>query len=251
MTRDERQRIAEGEVHVWWLDPLALSAARLAAYRAVMTDEERAREQRMAFPHLRRDLVATRGLARGVLARYAGVAPSDLRFSHNPYGRPHIIAPAAAIGLHFNLSNTTGLIACGLGPTYAIGVDVESVERAIDLDGLAEVSFSPDECAAMRRLPPARRRERFFVLWTLKEAYIKARGLGLQLPLDQFSFHLDEPDGEIRISFGPAIADDPSRWRFWLRCPRAGHQLAVAAEAGVGALRLFELPLAAGGLDPV
>jgi 4'-phosphopantetheinyl transferase len=76
-------------------------------------------------------------------------------------------------------------------------------------------------------LPPSARPDRFFDYWTLKESYIKARGLGLQLPLDQFSFHLGD-DVPIRISFGPRIADDPARWQFDLRCLTPRHRLALA-----------------------
>ena len=133
-------------------------------------------------------------------------------------------------GLRFNLSHTDGLVVCLVAVEREIGVDVEHTARAGSVGiEIAERFSSPSEVAELRSLPFADQRSRFFDYWTLKEAYIKARGLGLHLPLDQFSFHLGltpvtperEPTRQhgapgpgpappIRISFGPRIPDDPA-----------------------------------------
>ena len=99
--------------------------------------------------------------------------------------------------------------------SYDIGVDVERLSRVTKPSLIADRFFAPAEVAALRALPEPQQRQRFFELWTLKESYIKARGLGLAIPLHQFWFA--EPDGDpVAISFGPELPDDPHAWQFRL-----------------------------------
>src|SRR5262249_50795126 len=107
-----------------------------------------------------------------------------------------------------------------------VGVDVEHVNRRLVGLELAERFFAPVEVAALRALAEENRGEHFFAYWTLKEAYIKARGLGLSLPLDAFAFQLDP--GCPRITFTERIADNPSAWQFARQRPGPDHALAVA-----------------------
>ena len=119
----------------------------------------------------------------------------------------------------------------GVTSGRALGVDVESVEaREADVDGLDRY-FAPEESAALRSLPPAARRRRFFELWTLKESYIKARGLGLAIALDAFRF---EPTGErgLTLHVRPQLGDSPGGWRLWQLDLRCGHVAAVCAARG-------------------
>jgi 4'-phosphopantetheinyl transferase len=94
---------------------------------------------------------------------------------------------------------------------------------------LAERFFSPSEAATLRGLSIDLQPERFLQYWTLKEAYVKARGMGLSLALDRFSFDLDEV-GDIRASFGPELCDSPGCWHFWLLQPAPGYLAAVCAQ---------------------
>ena len=96
--------------------------------------------------------------------------------------------------------------------------------------------FSPCEARALRALPDSEQTRRFFAYWTLKESYIKARGLGLSLPLDQFSFLLDNED--IRVAFDEKLADDPARWRFALLSAPPHYMIAVGVDTGGAALSL-------------
>src|SRR6185436_18685723 len=98
--------------------------------------------------------------------------------------------------LHFNLTNTRGLVACAVSVAHAeVGVDAEALDRSGETVAIADRYFSTEEVRALRALPESAQRQRFFAYWTLKESYIKARGLGLRLPLDQFSFRLGESIG--------------------------------------------------------
>jgi 4'-phosphopantetheinyl transferase len=128
---------------------------------------------------------------------------------------------------HFNLSHTSGAVACVIAGEPLVGVDVEAMDRAGSTTDIAARFFAPPEVEVLHRLPAAAQRDCFFRFWTLKESYIKARGLGLTLPLDQFWF-VPGPGEAIAIDFGPGIVDTPSRWRFVERQPTPQHRLAVA-----------------------
>lgn len=208
----------------------------LRQHRALLTADEVNRLERFHFERDRRMFLATRALVRTALSEYASVAPQAWRFAAREHGKPYIVHPAVRPELHFNLANTKGLVVCAVSCRCAnIGVDAETTERSVERDEIADAYFSPLEAAALRALPPADRPPRFLSYWTLKESYIKARGLGLAIPLDQFSFLLD--DGPIRISFDPRLNDHPARWRF-SSLATARHCLAVAADAGNSALCL-------------
>jgi 4'-phosphopantetheinyl transferase len=139
--------------------------------------------------------------------------------------------------LRFNQSNSVELAVCLLalpGPTPGaaaaeVGVDVESFSRAEEIVPLAPRVFSAAECAQLDALPANELPDRALSLWTLKEAYIKARGMGLSLPLQGISFLFDTPN-VIRLEVDPSVDDDPSRWRF-CRIDHAGHRLALVVEA--------------------
>lgn len=200
------------------------------AYLELLLPDERARHDRYIFARDRLQYLATRALVRTVLSQYADVAPTAWRFATGERGKPYIVGPDPSLALHFNLSNTRGLIVCAVSRAHRrLGCDTEDITRRTETVAIAEHYFSPLEVAALTALPESRHRERFFSYWTLKESYIKARGLGLALPLDQFSFLLDGRP-EIGIAFDPRLADDPRRWRFDLRRLGARHFVALGVD---------------------
>src|SRR6185295_18612851 len=120
---------------------------------------------------------------RTTLSHYAAVDPTAWQFARNRRGRPEISGPLGVAPLRFNLSNTAGLIACLVTLGVDVGVDVEDTHRRGETVRIANRFFSASEVAALEALPPERQRQRFFEYWTLKESYIKARGMGLAIPL--------------------------------------------------------------------
>ena len=220
--------IRADEAHLWYVFPDDIQdPSLLTAFQQFTTPNERKRSQQFAFDRLRRQYLITRGLCRVALSRYADVDPRDWRFERNEYGRPEVSSPKDFAHLRFNLSNTRGLVACLVTFVLKAGVDVEDLTRKSETTSIAERYFSPLEVAALLSLPAEKRRDRFFEYWTLKEAYVKARGMGLSIPLNQFSFHLD--DGlPIRISFDSCPGDDPHSWQFALSRPSERHLMAVA-----------------------
>lgn len=221
------------EVHLWVVEPEKVEEPRLlAAYLALLGADERERHQRFRFEKHRRQFLVSHALVRVTLSRYAPVAPQDWRFSTNAYGRPEIAGDAVP-GLRFNLSHTDGMAVCAVALGAEVGADVEHSARPGQTVELAESFFSRSEVAALHALPGSRQRERFFDYWTLKESYIKARGAGLSLPLDQFAFHL-EPGRPPRISFDPRMGDDPETWQFVQVKLSDEHPAAVAVRRARG-----------------
>ena len=195
-------------------------------YAALLTDEERARWQRFRYPRYRREYLATRALVRSALSHYRPLAPGEWRFQRNAHGKP---AADPDCGLRFNLSNSLGLVVCLIGTGSDVGVDVEPCERAQKIAELAPEVFSPLELAQLEALPTGERLNRALSLWTLKEAYIKARGMGLSLELSKFSFAFGGADG-IRLEVDACLGDETGRkWRFCL-LDHAGHRIALMAD---------------------
>jgi 4'-phosphopantetheinyl transferase len=163
------------------------------------------------------------------LSNYADVPPEAWRFVTNEFGRPEIDAPKDARWLKFNLSHTNGLIALIIAREREVGVDVEDRERRGRLLNVADRYFSPSEVEALHALPDEEQLERFFLYWTLKESYIKARGMGLAIPLAQFSFTIGSAESAITIDFDPKLNDDPARWQFIAMSFGRRHAVAIGA----------------------
>lgn len=220
--------IAKDEVHVWYLFSDSVGeGAWLDACRSMMSAAERQRHERFAFDRHRRRFLISRGLLRTVLSRYADVEPAALQFVENEHGRPELARASILSPVRFNFSHTDGLLACAVALDREVGIDVEYLERHTADADVARRYFSPQEVADLQALPPSERRHAFFDYWTLKEAYVKARGMGLSIPLDQFTIHL-APDRPVTISFGPGLTDDPSSWQFARFRPGPAYRMALA-----------------------
>lgn len=201
--------------------------AQHQGYLALMSPDERERMARLVFERDRRSFLLTRALVRTMLSRYAAVPPAAWTFIANVHGRPEILdRPSGVPDLRFNLSHTDGLIACAVTIGREVGVDVEHIQRRLTHD-IAGRFFAPREVSDLRALPEHAQPLAFFDYWTLKEAYIKARGFGLALPLADFAFIL-APPAPPRIAFEPALNDDPETWQFAQDWPTPNHRLALA-----------------------
>jgi 4'-phosphopantetheinyl transferase len=225
-------------VHACFRATDALSGAELAHARQLLSDDERARAERFVFERDRRDFTAAHALLRSTLSRYADVPPTAWRFETAANGKPFLAAQdssraqpeSARPELRFNLSHTHGLVACVVADGCDVGIDVESIDRRLDL-ALANRFFSAVETAWVKAAPPEDGVRRFLELWTLKEAYLKAIGKGLWHPLDTVIFEVGE-DGD--ITFRPPPGVDAAAWQFALSAPAARYRLAVAVRRPTG-----------------
>jgi 4'-phosphopantetheinyl transferase len=174
----------EPEVHLWRAS-LTEPESRLAALKNLLTDDERSRGERFVFADDRNRFICARGILRLILGRYLGRDPSEIRFLYGSHGKP-AVAGQNPSRLSFNLSHSRELALYALAQGREVGVDVEYMKEDRATDAIAERFFSPQEVVALRSLPAAERRRAFFNCWTRKEAYIKGRGQGLSLSLQQF-----------------------------------------------------------------
>jgi len=204
----------------------------LERYRQLLTAAELQQASRFHFAHDRHRYLITRALVRTTLSRYADVLPERWTFVPNDYGRPCISnADTGALGISFNLSHSRELVVLAVTRDHELGIDTEDVLTREPPLEIADRFFAPEEVATLRALPPERQHERFFQHWTLKESYIKARGMGLSIPLDQFAFHFSPP-AEVRLTIQPRLRDAAENWRFWQWWiePRRQHMLALCAQ---------------------
>ena len=206
--------------------------ARLDDYRRLLNPEEVTREARFHFEADKERFVIGRTLARLQLSRFLGGDPRQWRFVTNEHGRPELVEPPGPRTVGFNVSHTHGLIACAITSTWDVGVDVEWVDRTLTHD-IADRFFAPREVADLRALPTDDQKRVFFDYWTLKEAYIKARGMGLALPLADFAFTLAPPNAPT-IAFSGEIQDQPETWQFEQSWPTPAHRLAIAVRRPPG-----------------
>jgi 4'-phosphopantetheinyl transferase len=194
-------------VDIWHVRTDALDAGAVEACLALLTAEEKAQHGRFVFDRHRHEYLVTRGLARGVLATYVDCPPGALSFRRTEYGRP-LLEPQTE--LSFNLTNTVSLVACAVARSREVGVDAEPMDRGDQVLGVAETVFTASERAMLAALDLPARRRRAVELWTLKEAYMKARGLGFHLPVTKFEVRFES--GRTSLAFHPPVEDAPERW---------------------------------------
>jgi 4'-phosphopantetheinyl transferase len=224
-------------VHVWSvvLDQPDEVCRRL---RAWLSPDECQRADRYRGPSLGRRFVVGRGALRDVLSRYIGTGPEVIRFATGPFGKPAIDLPHAPIGLRFNLSHSHGLGVIAVGMGRELGIDVEILRSFENMDAIAGRFFAPAERAAYAAQPIGQRPLAFFRAWTRKEAYLKAIGSGITVPLDSFEVSVapEEPPA-LRVVRGNP--DEASRWSMREFRPETSALATLAVEGRGWTLQCF------------
>ena len=215
--------LTDNAIHVWRAS-LALGSAELERLRSTLTDDELARAERFVFERDRNHFIAARGILRDLLGRYLRCAPRSVDFTYGPHAKPAVSGGGSRHPLRFNLSHSHGLALVATAREREIGVDVELIRPEFAGEEIAKRYFSTNEINELRKLPSELRAEGFFLCWTRKEAYIKARGEGLQIPLDSFDVSLT-PGLPAKLN-----SADQSRWALRSLAPAAGYAAAVVAE---------------------
>jgi 4'-phosphopantetheinyl transferase len=203
--RPDRLALEADEVHVWRAS-LDCDERVLHQFDATLAPDEKARAQRFVFQPDRNSYIAARGVLRELLGGYLRRPPSEIEFDYGAQGKPALRSGSSERPIQFNVSHSRGVALFAFSVGRQVGVDVELVRPDFAGEKIAERFFSSQEVKELRSLPAAVQDEGFFLCWTRKEAYIKARGEGLQIPLK--SFHVSLTPGE------PAQlqANDSSRW---------------------------------------
>lgn len=199
--------LGSGVVHLWQRR-LSATGAEISACYELLSSEEQERARRFRVERPRSEFVLTRGTLRSLLAQYLGGVPQEVRFRYASRGKPALEGDR---GLSFNVSHTNGLALMAFVKQRAIGVDVENMGREVEAERLAERFFSEHERQALRLLGGDELLAAFFRCWTRKEAYIKAKGDGLSLPLDQFDVSIVAGDRDALLATRPDAAE-AERW---------------------------------------
>ncbi|HXM35921.1 MAG TPA: 4'-phosphopantetheinyl transferase superfamily protein, partial [Pyrinomonadaceae bacterium] len=228
------------EVHVWRA-ALEQPAPIAESLRQLLSPDEQTRAARFHFEKDRRHFVIARGVLRSLLGRYLGIAPDSLRFAYNDHGKPQLAAevPQQLTQLKFNLAHSGGLAVYAFTGLGEIGVDLEQINPEFTGDDIARRFFSAAEVACLDQLPADARGLAFFNCWTRKEAFIKAKGIGLSLALDQFDVTL-APDQETELLRTRWDDSEAGRWSLRALEVGEGYVGAVAVEAHNWQLNCWE-----------
>lgn len=191
-----------------WRRVLVAEPTTLQRATEALTEDERDRASRFRAELARRAFILTRSALRVLLSEYLGESPQSIQFQFTKYGKPHL---HERLGLHFNVSHTDGLAVLAFVRKRRIGIDVEKIRAQPDALKLARRFFSESERHQLESLHPQDLHSAFFRCWSRKEAYIKARGEGLSLPLDQFDVCVEPEPERILLATRPD-ADEAQRW---------------------------------------
>jgi 4'-phosphopantetheinyl transferase len=192
--------LADNELHVWRAS-LDLPSSVRVRLQSTLNPEEKKRVEKLLIEKAREHFVAARGILRELLSLYLGVQPEKIAFSYGPEGKPSL-SPAHNSKISFNVSHSNGMGLFVFANDREIGTDIEYVKPDFRGMEIASKFFSEAESAALAKLPPGERDEAFFGCWTKKEAYVKAHGQGLSIPLDSFTVEFSKSKQVLRDEAG-------------------------------------------------
>ncbi len=216
------------EVHVWEVS-LSQVGARTATFAALLTADEKQRAASFFREEDRSRFIVAHGLLRQLLGQYLSVKPEELRFRVNAFGKPALIQTSEEQPLSFNLAHSGDVILYAVTRCRKVGIDVEQIQPDLDVMELAQSQFAEQEVRCLQAFGPNERRDVFFRIWTCKEAYIKARGQGLSLPLQGFAVTLgrNEPT---QIGWSEDDPDVSKNWSVFHLDTLPGYAAAVVVE---------------------
>lgn len=238
------------DIHLWTA-PLSADAAEAERMSEVLSPDERRRADAFRFPKHKSAFIVARALLRHILSWYVGRPAKGITFKYGTKGKPALDQPDPT--LHFNLAHSENRVVYAFSKAFELGVDIEFLRRLPDFESIARNFFSPGECAQLLGLPGDQQTQAFFNCWTRKEAYLKATGDGLMVPLNSFQvsllpgepaafvklagdrypasqwslFHLDFPDGYV----GALAIPSPGCALHWWNFPNAAQCLAYLANS--------------------
>jgi 4'-phosphopantetheinyl transferase len=215
------------EAHVWRasLDQPADMIAKLTPF---LSQDEYQRVMRRYRPVARDRFIVGRGILRKIISAYLALQPGQLRFTYNEYGKPAVSDDQNDCALNFNLAHSAELVLYAVTRGRVVGIDIEYIHDDFATLEIAEHFFSKDEVAALKSLPADQRTIGFFNCWSRKEAFIKAKGMGVSYPLDSFTVSLapGEPPALLKVD------DDKrevARWKMYELKPGADYAAALIA----------------------
>jgi 4'-phosphopantetheinyl transferase len=220
--------IAENEIHIWSVN-LELPELQTKKLQLYLSTDELQRAQRFYFEKDQNHFIVARGMLRKILSFYINRQPYEFSFEYNKFGKPFLLYGFRGDKFRFNLSHSQGLALYAITLNHEIGIDIEYIREDFSDLEIADRFFSPDEVAVLHSLSPENQKEAFFLCWTRKEAFIKAKGKGLSIPLDQFDVSLapGQPAELLRTKYD---RKDVSHWSLFNLTVKPGFAAALAVE---------------------
>jgi len=219
--------LGDNDIHIWRAK-LDCAPETLNKFSGYLSPDEREKSASFYFEVHRNHYVAGRGILRALLSHYLGKPPADFAFAYSDFGKPSL-----ATDLHFNLSHSHGLALYAFSIQHQLGVDVEKIRPELAGPEIAERFFSPAEAEVVKASGP----DAFFRCWTRKEAFLKAHGKGLSLPLNKFTVDVGENARLLEVEFDPS---EMGRWSLYSIQPGTGYEGALAVEGTNHQLSFWE-----------
>jgi 4'-phosphopantetheinyl transferase len=220
---------SQDQVDVRWIALDTLDAPAVARLETCLDDRERETAGRFRADDDRRAYIAAHALVRLMLSHGTPIRPNHWHFLSDTHGKPELALPASSPRIRTSLSHTTGLVAAAVTVDHDVGVDVEDFTTDAFITEVAQSVLAPAEVEALLSLAETQRPQMFGAIWTLKEAYAKAVGLGLTIPFQSFSIALEGADASLSLKAEPA-----SDWLLWHHNPTHAHALGVAVRPKSG-----------------
>ena len=218
----------ENEIHVWSVN-LDQSDVQLKKLQLYLATDEIKRARGYYFKKEKNYFIAARGMLRKILSLYINRQPYEFIFEHNKFGKPFLPHEFGGSKFRFNLSHSHGLALYAIVLNHEIGIDVEYIREDFKEFEIANRFFSPEEVAVLNSLPVESQKEAFFLCWTRKEAFLKAKGKGLSIPLDQFEVSLT-PGQPAKLLKTRYDRKDISNWSLFHLTTKPGFAAALAVE---------------------
>lgn len=218
----------KNEAHVWLAKPNGFKLSfEEDKYLNMLSTHEKGRFHRYKSRSDKHMYLSAHVLLRTTLSKYVDIDPGKWMFERNKFGRPEIVSCLNRYGLRFSISHTEGLSACVITDKIDCGVDVEIVRHIEGIGGIAKNYFSKREAEDLEYYTDIDKLRKFFDIWTLKEAYAKAKGVGLNFPSRSISFSVDKKDS-VSVMFERPLEDSRLDWQFGIFNLYEKHKMAIA-----------------------
>jgi 4'-phosphopantetheinyl transferase len=220
--------LSNDDVHLWRAK-LDQSDKCVKQLTQILSDDELRRAERFRFDKDRKYFIVTRGILRIILSHYLSVKSDQLQFGYSTYGKPYLAVKSNGNKIYFNLSRSHNLALCAFTRSHQIGVDIEYIRPITKADQIVARFFSAHEHAMWQQIPKDQKQEAFFHIWASKEAYIKARGEGLSMHLDQFDVSF-APGRPTALLIASRTSGESSRWLLRTLQPGPDYVAALVVE---------------------
>lgn len=218
-----------------WTIPLNVPESELLQMFSVLNEEEKKSAMRFRFDKHRRRYIASHAAMRTILAKALSISAANLQFQTQKEGKPYLLDNP----LYFNLSHSEELAMLVLSDQGEVGIDIEYLNFDIDTINIPKRFFHPLECEQLEQMPAEKRPLYFYYCWTGKEAYLKAKGVGIANHLQQFSLDFQNP-ANIKVRFTTQELEDFKNWTVYTFRPKNNYLSTVVSSTASNNLHFHE-----------